>query len=106
MGRVVVAAYRPKPGREKELEQLVREHVPTLRRLGLATDRKAIAMRALDGTVLEVFEWESRSAIDRAHHDPEVQVLWSRFGAACDYVSLEGVAESKQLFAEFEPIEF
>jgi hypothetical protein len=105
MPRLVIAAYRPKPGQRDALLALVREHVPTLRRLGLATGRPGLAMRAADGTVLEVFEWVSREAIARAHHDPEVQVLWSKFGAVCDYMSLDSVAEARQLFAEFEPID-
>ena len=105
MPRLVIAAYRPKPGQHGALLALVREHAPTLRRLGLATDRPAIAMRAADGTMLEVFEWTSREAIDRAYHDPDVQVPWSKFGAACDYVALDSVAEARQLFAEFEPID-
>lgn len=103
--RLVIASYRPEPGLDDALLTLVREHVPTLRRLGLATDRPALAMRAADGMVLEVFEWVSREAIERAHGDPDVQVLWAKFGAVCDYVTLDSVAEARQLFPDFEPID-
>lgn len=105
MPRLVIAAYRPKPSHQQDLLALVREHVPTLRRLGLATARPAIAMRAADATIIEVFEWTSPDAIDRAHHDPVVQALWARFGAACDYATLDSLAEARQLFAEFEPLD-
>jgi hypothetical protein len=32
MGKVVIVAYRPRPGKEKELLRLTREHLPILRR--------------------------------------------------------------------------
>ena len=55
-GVVVIVAYRPLPGKEAELLQLTREHVPILRREGLATERPFQAMRAADGTIVEVGE--------------------------------------------------
>jgi hypothetical protein len=39
MGKLVIAAYRPRPGRELELLGVVRDHVPALRRQGLVTQR-------------------------------------------------------------------
>ena len=99
--RPVIACYRPKPGHEAALLDLVRSHVPTLRRLGLATDRAPISMRAADGTLVEVFEWASARAIEAAHDHPEVHTLWAAFGAACEFVKVSQLAESQQLFAEF-----
>ena len=104
MGRMVIVAYRPKPGCEAELDVLVREHVPCLKALGLVTDRPAQAMRAKDGTVVEVFEWE-HGAIEAAHSSPRVVELWERFGAACDYVPLRELPEAEAMFADFEPIQ-
>ncbi len=54
---IVIVAYQPKPGKEADLLQLTREHVPLLRAEGLATDFPVTACRAKDGTVVEVFEW-------------------------------------------------
>ena len=105
MGRLVIACYRPRPGREADLLECVRDHVPTLRRLGLATLRPSITMRAADGTLLEVFEWTSPQAIERAHHDPVVRALWGRFEQACELVRPVDVAETAEMFAEFEPVE-
>jgi hypothetical protein len=56
-GSIVIVAYKPKPGKEADLLQLTREHVPLLRAEGLATDRPVIACQAKDGTIVEVFEW-------------------------------------------------
>ncbi|HTC27103.1 MAG TPA: hypothetical protein VK725_08515 [Dyella sp.] len=100
---MVIVAYRPKPGYEAELDVLVREHVPCLKALGLVTDRPAQAMRAKDGTVVEVFEWQD-GAIEAAHSSPRVVELWERFGNACDYVPLRELPEAEAMFADFETI--
>jgi len=78
-GVCVIVAYRPKPGKENELLELVRNRVPTLRKEGLVTDRKPVIMRARDGTVIEVSEWKSREAIDAAHRNPNVLAMWEKF---------------------------
>ena len=45
-GVIVIVAYRPKPGKEMELIELVRNRVPTLSKEGLVTDRTPTIMRA------------------------------------------------------------
>ena len=104
MGRTVIVAYRPKAGREGELMAAVRKHLAVLRRENLATDRPSQVMRAADGTVVEVFEWQSTEAIARAHANPEVQALWREFDEACDFVPLAALAEANQPFAEFDSL--
>jgi quinol monooxygenase YgiN len=103
-GVVVILAYRPKPGKGKELLKLVRNRVPTLRREGLVTDREPTIMRARDGTIIEVSEWKSQEAIDAAHKNPNVLAMWDKFFAICDCVPLNTLAEAKEMFAGFEPI--
>lgn len=100
---MVIVAYRPKPGCTEELEALVREHVPCLRTLGLVTERPAQAMRAKDGTILEVFEW-AQGAIEAAHNSSRVADLWERFASTCDYVPLRELPDAEAMFAEFEPL--
>ena len=102
MGRIVIACYRPKPGKVKELHELVRTHVERLRQEGLATERLPILMEAKDGTVLEVFEWKCQDAIDRAHSNPVVQSMWAEFAAVCEYVPVGSLTEAKELFSGFE----
>lgn len=102
--RIVIACYRPKAGREADLEALVRRHVATLRSIGLVTDRASITMRAGDGTFIEVFEWASREAIEAAHRHPVVQKMWEAFGEACEYVPVSQVPEASQMFSEFKPV--
>jgi hypothetical protein len=106
MGSISVACYRPRPGSEEALLDLVRNHMPPLRAEGLVTDRKPIVMRAADGTVIEVFEWVSREAIEGAHKNPVVLDLWKKFEAVCWYETPSNLAEFQNMFAHFEPVTF
>jgi hypothetical protein len=103
MGQVVIVAYRPKVGKEEELLALTREHYGILREQGLVSPRPPIIVRTKDGTLVEIFEWES-GAMERAHANPAVLELWKRYEAACDYVPLSELAESENLFAAFEAV--
>ena len=103
-GVIVIVAYRPKPGKEQELLELVRSRVPTLRNEGLVTNREATMMRARDGTIIEVSEWKSHEAIDAAHKNPNVLAMWNKFFAICDCVPLKTLTEAEEIFAGFEPI--
>jgi quinol monooxygenase YgiN len=102
---IVVVGYRPKPGREAEVLELVRSRVPTLAREGLVTDRLPVVMRSRDGTIIEVSEWKSEEAIAAAHSNPNVLAMWDRFYAACEFVPLEALPEAGELFAGFEPLD-
>jgi quinol monooxygenase YgiN len=101
-GIIVIVAYWPKPGKEKELLELVRSRVPTLRKENLVTDREPTIMRARDGTVIEVSEWKSQGAIDAAHKNPKLLAMWNKFFEICDCVPLNTLAEAKEMFAGFE----
>ena len=103
MGRIVIAAYRPKPGKAAELEALMPTHLPTLRAQGLATERESIVMRAADGTIIEVFEWVSTEAIQSAHENQAVLAMWGAYAEVCDFVPVGSVAEAGALFSEFTP---
>ena len=91
MGIMVMALYRPKPGKEAELTACMRDHLPVLRGQGLATDRPSV-----------IFEWVSHAAIEAAHANAVVGKLWTRYSECCDYVTLGDLAEAKAMFPEFE----
>jgi len=103
MGQLVIACYKPKPGKEDGLKQLMKTHVPRLKAEGLVTDRESIIMEAKDGTIIEVFEWLSAEAIASAHTNPNVLKMWGEYGEVCDYVPLNTVAETGDMFAGFKP---
>lgn len=102
---IVICRFRPREGMAQELLGEVREHLPTLWRLGLATPRKPIIMRASDGSILEVFEWQSEAAVNQAHSHPDVLAMWARFERCCTYETLAGLTEFSALFPHFEPID-
>jgi hypothetical protein len=105
MGQFVIAAYRPKSGKDHQLLQCVRDHLPILRSQKLVTDRPPYAMRARDGTIVEVFEWLSEEATKQAHSNPEVLKLWKRFDECSTYVMLDTLREVSEMFPHFEPID-
>jgi quinol monooxygenase YgiN len=105
MGKIVISCYRPKPGHEDALRELMLSHVATLRSIGLITDRIPITMDAEDGTFVEVFEWASSEAIEAAHRHPVVLKMWEEYGKVCEYVPISQVPEASQLFSEFTPVD-
>src|SRR5436309_1293622 len=104
MGQFAIVAYAPKPNKEPQLMEAVKEHLEVLRAQQLVTERPAYVMRAADRTIIEVFEWRSVEAIAQAHSNPAVQALWGKFAAACDYKPLNSLAECQQLFAGFDAV--
>lgn len=102
MGRIVIACYVPKPGKERELNEVVKDHYCIMQEEGLVTDRKPIIMKAADGTVVEVFEWLSKDSMEAAHNNKEVMKMWERFAEVSDYLPIGQVPEGQQLFSEFE----
>jgi quinol monooxygenase YgiN len=104
-GVIVISAYRPNPGQEEELDDLVAEHVPALRAAGFVTARPAVVAKAKDGTVVEIFEWASPQAIELAHADEMVRAIWERFESVCETMPVGEVAETKDLFSAFTPVD-
>jgi quinol monooxygenase YgiN len=101
---LVIVAYKPKPGKNEALRQLVNNHVPQLAKLGLVTNRKPVIVEAADGTIIEVFEWFDNDAIRQAHSNPEVHKMWAAFSDACDYIPLNSLTEAGDMFAGFKPL--
>ena len=104
MGQVVIACYKPKPGKAEALKELMKTHLPRLKAEGLVTDRESIIMEAADGTILEVFEWQSAEAIQQAHTNPAVLKMWGEYGEVCDYVPIGEISEAANLFSSFKPL--
>lgn len=103
MGIIVISAYKPREGKAEALKELMRTHLPRLKNEGLVTDRKSIMMEGADGTIVEVFEWQSEEAIKNAHTNPQVLKMWGEYGEVCDYVPIGTVPEAAQLFSSFKP---
>jgi quinol monooxygenase YgiN len=105
MSVMVIACYRPKPGKEEVLLELMKIHLPTLRDEGLVGDGPSLCGRAKDGTIIEVFTWKSQAAIDAAHENPVVGAMWERYAKVCDFTPVGEVEEAKQLFSPLTPVD-
>ena len=105
MGYFSIPAYKPKPGKEQELLEAVKDHMKVLKSQGFVTERPAYVMRAKDGTILEIFEWKSKETIQQAHKNEAMLALWKRFNDACEYRKLVEIAECTDMFASFESVE-
>ncbi len=105
MSDMVIACYRPKPGKDVELLELMKTHLPVLREEGLVGDSPSLCGKAKDGTIVEVFCWKSQEAIDSAHSNPQVLAMWGRYAEVCDYIPVADVAGAKNLFSGLEPVD-
>jgi hypothetical protein len=94
---MVIATYRPYPGRDRELLKILREQGPVLRGEGIVTERAPVVMRAEDGTIVEAFELTSDQSIERAQGSAKVRALWERLQKVCQCVNLRGAAEPAPL---------
>jgi hypothetical protein len=102
--RIVIVAYKPKPGMESRLKELALSHYSRLNAQDLVTDTIPIIMQSQDGTVVEVFEWKSAEAIQQAHSNKAVGQMWMEFSEVCDYIPIGQVPESSNLFADYSPV--
>lgn len=105
MERIVIVGYKPLPGKETELKNLMKNHWDILDKEGLVSDRKSIVCQSNDGTIIEVFGWKSKEAIEQSHTNEAVQKLWKKYSEVCEYVPISSVNESLHLFSEFDPVE-
>jgi hypothetical protein len=81
---VAICTYRVKEHREQEFLSLLRNHCPTLRRLGLVTDDPPLLFRGDDESgksfFVEILYWKSDDGPKLAEQMPEVLAIWERMG--------------------------
>jgi quinol monooxygenase YgiN len=73
--------YRPKPGKEQELLELIKKHGPALQATGLIVGGLPTIYRASDKRsgekfFIETFSWRDEDAPEAAHQMPEVMSVW------------------------------
>lgn len=103
--QIVIATYKPHDGNDEALRDLIRQHLPALRKYELATDRPSMLMRARDGTYLEIFEWVSADSSERAHQHPAIAKIWEGMGALGDMPTLSQLEETTRPFPHFESVD-
>lgn len=100
----VIACYRPHEGKDAQLAELVRSHLPTLRNEGLISDDEPVHLLAADGTVLEIFSWKSEQHSRSAEGNDAVQAVWGAIAACADFRQLEQLEEAGRPFAHFQRV--
>ena len=73
--------YRPKPGKEAELLELVKKHGPALESTGLSAGGlpqlyRARNVRSGQEFFVEIFSWRDEEASGKAHQTPEIMAVW------------------------------
>jgi hypothetical protein len=101
---LAIATYKPKAGNEEALMKLVEKHLPTLRELGLATEKPSYLAKSKDGSIIEVFEWTTMDAIRAAHEHPAIADIWEKMTLIADFPPLTSLPEANRPFPGFEII--
>jgi hypothetical protein len=105
MSRIGIVLYRPRKGKDEELVNMIRDHFPFLRKEGLITERKTLAMKTKDGSVMVVFEWASSESIEKAAAHEGVQHIWMQVSKISDFDKPGSVQELDEVFPDFETID-
>lgn len=100
-----MAMYRPHPGKESELAEIIKGHVPILREEGLITEFPPVTLISVDGTLIEIFEWLSEEAKDKAHSSPKVWPVWEQIMRVAELVSLSSLPEAEHPFPNFKRVD-
>jgi|SRR5271170_707273 len=103
MGILVICSYRAKGAHGDEAQRLLAEHLPTLRKHGLVTDRPEVHGKGVDGTFVEIFEWASEEKSRLAPTIPDVGALWKKMAEVMDFIALASLSEAQHPFAHFAP---
>lgn len=93
-----LVTYRPKPGMEQQLLELVKGHWPALCGTGLVTGDPAIVYEATDKRsgakyFVEIFSWRDEEASSKAHQTPEVMAVWEPMGLVLESMTLAKIEE-------------
>lgn len=101
---VTIPQYKALPGKESELLELVKVHYPTLKSEGLVTDRQPYMFQTNNRTIIEVFEWRSKEAIEIAHQSKRVLEIWDEMEKIAEMTSLSSIEEANYPFPNFTPL--
>jgi len=92
----MLVIYRVKSGNDAPFMELLNQHWPALRKVGLATSTPARTYRGESkrppthgGSIfVETFEWTSEKSAEVAHQTPEVMAVWEPMGPMLDGMEL------------------
>lgn len=104
--RVVISAWRPRPGMGRRLRAELRDHHAMLWSEGLATDRQPILAETADGSIIEIMEWASTAAIAQAAMNERVAEFVDRMAAVARPTALGALQQGRDAMAVLQPVQF
>ena len=81
----VIVTVKAKPGREAQLEAVMKKHWATVKRLDLATQDPHTLYRA-GSTFIDIFTWKSASIPDNA--PAEILAIWKEMNENAEKVQI------------------
>ena len=105
-GPIVIAVYKPKDGQDAATRKFARGHQAMLKDLNLVGPMPATLIAAEDGTILEVFQWKDKAAVETSHNSDVVLAYWQDMAAVCDFGVLNDIAEAQNTFPHFQLLAF
>lgn len=98
--------YQPtSPEHHEKMLEILKRHIPTLRKYELITDSQAYLLQSENGTLIEIFEWKDEKAKQAAHEHPAIRIIWGEMEGICTFPSLSDLPESKSRFPNFKILE-
>ena len=85
---VFMALYRPHPGKAEELKEVLKVHIPTLRKEELITNRELLSCKQRMGRLSRSLSGVSTEAIEKAHQSAAVMAVWDKIGSLAELTSL------------------
>ncbi len=104
MGKIAFVVIKPRKDRTKELIDALLISVPTMRKLGLVTEREHIIAQAKDGSIIHIFEWTSEESPDQAAAHPIVQEMWMKVSKISDFQKPLLLAELQEAISMFDTV--
>jgi hypothetical protein len=81
---IALCTYRVKENEAQKFVSLLRQHAPTLRRLGLVTEEPSLLFHGQDESgksfFVEVLHWKFEKGPSVAEQTPEVLAIWEQMG--------------------------
>ncbi|MBN4071061.1 hypothetical protein JYT72_00995 [Crocinitomix catalasitica] len=90
---------------QAKLLEILKNHIPTLRKYELINDSPAFMLQSEDGTIIETFEWKDEKAKEVAHEHPAIRLIWGQMEGICTFPSLSDLPESKSRFPNFKVLD-
>lgn len=102
----VFALYRPtNEDNQSKVVEILKKQILTLRKYELIKDTSAYLLQSENGTIIQIWEWQSKRAMKVAHEHPAIRTIWGEMHGICEFTSLKDLPESATRFPAFKILE-